>query len=112
MTLPDGYIDVPPGKIAAVVTWLQMLAPAPVRPELPHPEWTVDRVTHPDSNWYRDLFRRIGEDWLWASRLWMSDETLTAILEDSRVEIYALRIGGRSEGRGEGSAEGLIELDF
>jgi GNAT superfamily N-acetyltransferase len=104
MNLPDGYSDVPPGKIAAVVTSLQMLAPAPPRPESPHVEWTFGRVTHPDLNWYRDLFRRIGEDWLWTSRLWMPDQTLAPILEDSRVEIYALWINQR--------AEGLLELDF
>lgn len=29
MTLPDGYSDVPPGKIAAVVTHLEMTGPGP-----------------------------------------------------------------------------------
>ena len=47
MILPDGYSDVPAGKIAAVVTHLEMTArPAP-RPDPPG-AWTLRRVETPD----------------------------------------------------------------
>jgi len=102
--IADGYTDVPAGRIAAVVTWLEMRAPAPARPEVEVPSWKLRREVRPDLAWYRDLFRRVGEDWLWFSRLMMTDAELAAILHDPRVEVYALWHEGR--------AEGLLELDF
>ena len=60
MILPDGYSDVPAGKIAAVVTHLEMTAcPAP-RPD-PAGAWTLRRVEMPPLDWFRDLYRRVGE---------------------------------------------------
>ncbi len=103
MILPDGYSDVPPGKIAAVVTHLEM----PERPALPPDPpgaWTLRRVEAPDLAWFRDLYRRVGEDWLWFSRLRLSDAELAAIIHAPGVEVYALAHDGRDEG--------LLELDF
>ncbi len=103
MTLPDGYSDIPGGKIAAVVTHLEMTArPAP-RPDPPR-EWTLRRVETPDTNWYRDLYRRVGEEWLWFSRLQLSDAELAEVIHSPLVEVYALVQDGRDEG--------LLELDF
>jgi GNAT superfamily N-acetyltransferase len=103
MILPDGYSDVAPGKIAAVVTHLEMIArPAP-RPD-PASAWTLRRVEIPPLDWFRDLYRRVGEEWLWFSRLQMSDADLAAIIQAPLVEVYALEHEGRDEG--------LLELDF
>ncbi len=103
MILPDGYSDVPAGKIAAVVTHLEMTTrPAP-RPD-PAGEWSLRRVEAPDLDWFRDLYRRIGEQWLWFSRIRMLDTELAAILHSAQVEVYALMHEGRDEG--------LLELDF
>ena len=103
MILPDGYSDGPPGKIAAVVTHLEMIArPAP-RPD-PASAWTLRRVETPPLDWFRDLYRRVGEEWLWFSRLQMSDADLAAIIQAPLVEVYALEHEGRDEG--------LLELDF
>ena len=67
MILPDGYSDVPAGKIAAVTTHLEMTArPAP-RPD-PAGAWTLRRVDSPALGWYRDLYGRVGGPWLWVSR--------------------------------------------
>ncbi len=102
--LLDGYTDVPAGRIAAVVTWLEMRAPAPPRREVGDRDWELRREPQPDLDWYRDLFRRVGEEWLWFSPLTMTDEGLGAIVHDPGVEVYALWHQGR--------AEGLLELDF
>jgi GNAT superfamily N-acetyltransferase len=115
MTLTDGYGDVPPGKIAAVVTSLEMFAPPPPRPEARNGGdvsggddadggWELRHVELPDLDWYRDLFKRVGEHWLWFSRLTMPSQALTAIIHDPAVEVFALWAGDR--------AEGLVELDF
>jgi len=103
-TLPDGYIDLPPGKTAAVVTSLEMFARPPARPDAANPPWSLRRVERPDIMWYRDLFRRVGEEYLWFSRLDIPDEALRAIIKDEHVEIYALLL--------DGNEEGLLELDF
>ncbi|MBA7484663.1 hypothetical protein ES707_20193 [subsurface metagenome] len=103
MILPDGYSDVPAGKIAAVVTHLEMTArPAPST--APAGPWTLRHVERPDLAWYRDLYRRVGEEWLWFSRLRSSDDKLAARLHHPLVETHALVA--------DGCDEGLLELDF
>ena len=102
--IADGYTDVPAGRIAAVVTWLEMRARAAARAEVEGSGWELRREAHADLGWYRDLFRRVGEHWLWFSRLRMPDAELAGILHDPRVEVYVLWHEGR--------AEGLLELDF
>jgi hypothetical protein len=54
MILPDGYSDVPPGKIAAVVTHLEMTE-RPVLPADPAGVWTLRRVETPDLDWFRRI---------------------------------------------------------
>jgi GNAT superfamily N-acetyltransferase len=103
MILPDGYSDIPAGKIAAVVTHLEMTE-RPVFACDPSGAWTLRRVETSGLDWFRDLYRRVGEEWLWFSRLQMSDAELAAIIQSPRVEVHALAQDGRDEG--------LLELDF
>ena len=56
MILPDGYSDVPAGKIAAVVTHLEMTSRPPRRDDPPG-AWALRKVDSPALSWYRDLFR-------------------------------------------------------
>jgi len=99
----NGYTHLPLGKVAAIVTYLEMRErPRLARARKPQ-GWSLQRLNR-DRDRYRALFRRIGEPWLWFSRVAMSDEALAAILDDPRVEAYALN---------DGSADlGLLELDF
>ena len=103
MILPDGYSDVPAGKIAAVVTHLEMTERPALRDD-PQGAWTLRRVASPDLDWFRDLYRRVGEEWLWFSRLQMADAELAAIVHSPMVDVHALVHEGRDEG--------LLELDF
>jgi hypothetical protein len=102
--LSDGYTDVPRGKIAAVVTSLEMLARPRTRPDPPHSPWRLRRVVDPEPGWFRGLYRRVGQDWLWFSRLMVSDDALAAIIRNDSLELYALEY--------QDSDEGLLELDF
>lgn len=109
MSLADGYHDLPPGKVAFVVTYLEMLSrPASIAGDEAKgalsPPFSIRPVPAPDLDWYRDLFRRVGTPWLWASRLRLTDAQLTAIIHDPAVSTYALAHEGRDEG--------LLELDF
>jgi GNAT superfamily N-acetyltransferase len=103
MILPDGYSDVPAGKIACVVTHLEMTARPALSPPPPGP-WTLRHVERPDLAWYRDLYRRVGEEWLWFARIQAADDKLAARLHHPLVETHALVADGRDEG--------LLELDF
>ena len=76
--------------------------PAP-RPD-PAGAWSLRRVEMPPLDWFRDLYRRVGEEWLWISRIRMPDAELAAIIQSPQVEVYALAHEGRDEG--------LLELDF
>jgi GNAT superfamily N-acetyltransferase len=100
----NGYHDLPPGKIAAVVTSLEMFARPPLRPEAAGTAWRLRHVDEPDIAWYRDLYRRIGGNWLWFSRLRLSDAALAALIRHPAVTVDTLLLKGRDEG--------LIELDF
>lgn len=103
MTLKDGFHDVPRGKLAMVVTHLQMTAPARLRGAV-QPDGTVFADLPRDPDTYRDLIRRVGEDWLWFSRLELDDLALCAVIEHEAVDIRTLTVAGRPEA--------ILELDF
>ena len=103
MMIPDGYTDLPPGKLASIVTYLEMRRPPEVTAESEAYGWILTPHPNPDVEWYRRLFRTIGQDWLWFSRLQMTDEELRRIIHDSRVDVFALECEGRETG--------ILELD-
>lgn len=98
----NGYTDLPPGKIASVVTYLALDA-APAMPAPGRPDLAFRHVAKPQLGWYRDLFRRVGEPWLWTSRAVMSDDALAARIGDPATEVYVVEK--------DGSALGLAELN-
>lgn len=101
--LADDLYELPPGKIANVVTFLEMTArPAP-RAVPPRPDLRLARGAHRSLDAYRDLFRRVGSEWLWFSRLVMPDEELAALLANPAVDSYTLICGGEPAG--------IVELD-
>lgn len=105
-TLPldlDGYTDLPKGKLVFAVTYLEMFSrpsgEAPLREDLSLEPWL-----NPDLDEYRDLFRAVGQDWLWFGRLQKPDEELRAILQDpARLHFRPLK---------DGKSVGMLELDF
>jgi len=101
--LPMGYSPVPPGKIVNAVTFLEMRE-QPEKAAIADGSLTLVRLTPPDLEDYRRLFRLVGEDWMWVSRLEMDDDAVRAILSDPSVEVYALQEEARHIG--------LLELDF
>lgn len=101
--LTDGYHDVPLGKLAMVVTHLEMREAAPLR-DVPAPEGVTLRALTPTLDWYRDIFRRVGQDWLWFGRLTKTDAELQALLSDADTQFFTLTKDGRDEA--------LLELKF
>lgn len=102
-SLPAGHVAVPPGHVANVATFLEMRSrptPSPAKSG----GLTLERWRDADLGAYRALFKAIGENWLWYSRLVMPDDKLTCILRDPQIEIYRLM--------NDGKVVGLLELDF
>jgi GNAT superfamily N-acetyltransferase len=103
--LPLGCSPVPRGKIANVVTCLEMTAPPRPMPARPVERLLlVEAWPKPNLADYRALFRAVGERWMWFSRLVMPDEALRTILAHPAVETFRLRDGHKPIG--------LLELDF
>jgi GNAT superfamily N-acetyltransferase len=102
--LADGFHDVPAGKIAAIVTSLEMFAKPALRPEVADAPWRLERMAEPEPDAYLDLYRAVGRDWLWFTRLVTPRERLLADLGDPAVQVYRL-----TDGAGE---QGILELDF
>src|SRR5262245_57599606 len=100
--IPDGYSIIPPGKIVSVVTYLEMREP-PMTTAVADARWVLRRHSRPDLGWYRELFRAVGQEWLWFSRLQMDDSALQAVIWNSNVDVFSLDVNGRSKG--------ILELD-
>ena len=66
--------------------------------------YRLARLRGADLRRYRDLFRAVGADYLWFSRLRLDDAALGAILAAPAVEAFALL--------GPSGDIGLLELDF
>ena len=88
--MQNGYTDLPPGKLANIVTYLEMRAPQPVPATPTMSEYSVRKVEAPVVDWYRRLYRAIGEPWLWFTRLRVPDDELRAILHHPAVDVFAL----------------------
>lgn len=102
--IAKGFHQVPAGRVATVVTHLEMRAPPRLAPSVGMSGLTLKTVPHPETDWYRRIYRRIGEMWLWWSRLELDDSALASIIHDIDVEVYAMEHHGE--------VAGLIELDF
>ena len=92
------------GALGAIVTSLEMTKRPALR-ALPPCELRLERWPAPTADSYRTLFRRVGEPWLWFSRLELSDSDLLKIIHDSKIRIWAV-LDRR------GIEVGLLELDF
>jgi GNAT superfamily N-acetyltransferase len=104
LNLPNGYYELPAGKLVNVVTCLEMHK---------QPERDLARLEEPyrllpfapdDLVGFRRVFKKVGEDWMWFSRLFMADEKLAGILGDPKVKSFALCKDDEEVG--------LLELDF
>lgn len=92
------------GEIATIVTSLEMTRRPPLR-ATPASDLRIERWAEPGLEKYRALYRRIGEPWLWFSRLELDDAALLAIIHDPAVRIWAVIDR-------QGIEIGILELDF
>lgn len=98
------FTPIAKGEIGTIVTSLEMTGRPPLR-AMPSSDLRLERWSAPAPDKYRALYRRVGEPWLWFSRLELEDKTLSAIIHDSKVRIWAV-LDRR------GIEVGIVELDF
>lgn len=98
------YSPITKGQIGAIVTSLEMTSRPALR-ATPASDLQMERWHAPSPDRYRTLYRRVGEPWLWFSRLELSDTELSDIIHDEQVRIWAV-LDRR------GIEIGILELDF
>jgi len=99
----DEYTRLSTGRIAAVITHLEMYARPKLPADPPDAPYQLKHVASPDLDWYRSLYRAVGENWLWFSRLTLDDAALTRLIHDPAVQVHVLRHANRDAG--------ILELD-
>ena len=104
LELQNGCYDLPEGKLVNVATCLEMKS-AVLQSKLSWPDgMSLLRLGSNDVAAYRAIFRLVGQNLLWFSRLILPDEELKAILADPDVVACVLE--------GNGQPLGLLDLDF
>ncbi|WP_370675272.1 GNAT family N-acetyltransferase [Pleomorphomonas sp. PLEO] len=102
--LPDGYHPLAPGKLANLVTFLEMQE-RPEKPRRPAPSgYVLEPIDRWDTSAFLDLYREIGWEWLWSSRLLMSREKLEAKLAAPHMRSWCPVKDGRRMG--------IVEMDL
>lgn len=104
LNLRDGYHDLPPGKLASVVTYLEMTAPPAPTAGAERRDLSLRRLGPDDAERYAAIYRSIGERWLWVSRLGLLPEQIATLLGQKGIEAYGLVADGQDAG--------LVELDL
>jgi GNAT superfamily N-acetyltransferase len=89
MQLPNGYYQLPPGKMANAVTWMELKDL--LRPAEPAPAgFTLRQLRKADATLHRKLYRDIGEPWLWSGLLMKGKSEMEAYLADAKVLSFAV----------------------
>ena len=101
----DRFIAIERGKIAAVATTLELRARPALRPEATETAMTIVDPRPIDLDGYLALFRRVGAEHLWYSRLVMPRAQLERALADTATHLRVCRTA-------DGRDEGMLEMAF
>ena len=82
-------------------TYLEMFAPSAAETTPPRADVTVRRLTAPNNEDYRRLYRGVGSQLNWVDRLVMEDAELQAILHHPLVEVHVLEVAEKPAGYAE-----------
>jgi GNAT superfamily N-acetyltransferase len=84
--------------IVTKTTYLEMLSPPAERPPAVRDDLTIERVSRPTVEAYRQIYSAVGGQLNWVDRLRMPADELLAIITHERVEIYLLEVAGQRAG--------------
>jgi len=94
---------------------MEMRSPPSLDPPAPpHADIDLSRWSRPDVDEYLELFRRIGDPWLWYGRLLQPRDDIERLLAAPDYEVWRLRSGDRDVGLGElnRSRTGEVKLEY
>jgi GNAT superfamily N-acetyltransferase len=87
-----------------ITTHLEMTSRAMFRPAyLSGDHFSISLMKSADVDFYRFLYRAVGENWCWRDRMMLSDEQLHVMLANPCVTVDVLYVGG--------NPAGYVELD-
>ncbi len=89
--------------VDVVVHYLEMRAPLHQSIPMPRDGLTILHAQRPSVPYYRSLYDAVGKEYHWLSRRKLSDEELTAIIQDPLNELHVLHV--------DGSPAGFAEVD-
>ena len=102
MSDADPAVAADDDPIETVITYLEMWAPpAQLQRPAPLPDLEIRRAWRPTVSFYRYLYAAVGESWSWTDRRRLNDAALAAILNDPRVDVNVLWLGGVPAGYAE-----------
>jgi GNAT superfamily N-acetyltransferase len=96
-------------------TYLEMTNPADLRGvSFLDPRARVELRAPCPVSLYRRLYKEVGEEWYWHSRLAWSDEQLAAHLARPEIMVFELMLGDESAGYFELAkhADGSVEIEY
>lgn len=77
-----------------IVTFLEMRSRPSLPPVRPYRSGMLLRLDPPTADFYRYLYRTVGEAWGWTDRAEMDDEELLKVITDPHVDVFVLYVGG------------------
>jgi GNAT superfamily N-acetyltransferase len=87
----DGYVKLPPGKLANAVTWLELDDPSPAGIAAPE-GLALRRLGPADAVAFHALYRAVGTDWLWAGLIGNSESEIAARLARPDIMSFAAEV--------------------
>ncbi len=99
----NGYTDIPNGKVANVATFLEM-SRKQEQDEIIRNDLTLFHMETADIERYLALFKAVGENWLWFSRLSISKSDVETLIQNPNFEIFIVQQNDKDLG--------LLELDI
>ncbi len=102
------------GKIATVITYLEMTGPPRGEPPPLPAGLRLEQVARCSVAFYRFLYDTVGRDWLWYERRVVHDDELARLLADPSIEVHVAYRGGAPAGFFELDARqaGVIDLAY
>ncbi len=80
------------------ITYMERTVPPGEAPVAPERNTKLDLEPNVSLELYRDLHRKVGEEWLWWERLVLDDGALGKLIFDAGTEIRILSVGGETAG--------------
>jgi len=72
----------------------------------------ITKVDKPSVEFYRHLYRSVGEQYNWVDRLVLSDERLRSIIQDDQVDVFVVSVSGETAGYSELDRRASNEIEL